>query len=153
MTPYWRIVPASAFSVMLHSAPSRPAPAGEIIRPRIMMQCRLVSFGQIEIDGRRFDHDVVIEEGRVRRRKKGPSKRRRAAFGHTPLSRDEAIPWSAPLLIIGTGASGQLPITDDLYRAAERRSVEVVARPTAEACELLTAADAKSVAAILHVTC
>jgi hypothetical protein len=35
----------------------------------------------------------------------------------------------------------------------ERRGVEVVARPTAEACKLLAAADARSVAAILHVTC
>jgi hypothetical protein len=119
----------------------------------MIMHCRLVSFGLIEIDGRSFEHDVVIEEGRIRRRKKGPSKPQRAAFGHTPLSADEAVPWSAPLLIVGTGVMGQLPITDDLYREAKRRSVEVVARPTAEACELLTAAHARSVAAILHVTC
>ena len=119
----------------------------------IIMEYRLVSFGQIEIDGRRFDHDVVIEEGRVRRRKKGPSKRHRAEYGHTPLTPDEAIPWSASMLIVGTGASGQLPITDDLYREAAKRRVEVVARPTAEACDLLAAADPKSVSAILHVTC
>jgi hypothetical protein len=118
-----------------------------------MMDCRLVSFGLIEIDGQRFDHDVVIELGRIRRRKKGPSKRRRAEYGHTPLSADEAIPWSAPRLIVGTGASGQLPITDDLYREAERHGVEIVARPTADACELLAAADAGATAAILHVTC
>ena len=117
------------------------------------MKCRLVSFGQIEIDGRRFDHDVVIEKGRVRKRKKGPSKPRRAAYGHTPLTPDEAVPWSAPLLIIGTGANAGLPVTDDLYREAANRRVEVVARPTAEACALLAAADPKSVAAVLHVTC
>jgi hypothetical protein len=117
------------------------------------MDCRLVSFGLIEIDGQRFDHGVVIEAGRVRRRKKGPSKRRRAEYGHTPLSAEEAIPWSARRLIVGTGANGQLPITDDLYREAERRGVEIVARPTAEACELLAATDAGSTAAILHVTC
>ena len=117
------------------------------------MQCRLISFGHIEIDGRRFDHDVVIEKGRIRRRKKGPSKRHRAEYGHTPLTPDETIPWSAPLLIVGTGASGQLPIANDLYREAEDRRVKLVARPTAEACDLVAAADPKSVAAILHVTC
>jgi hypothetical protein len=117
------------------------------------MKCRLVSFGQVEIDGERFDHDVVIEKGRVRRRKKGPSKHRRTEYGHTPLTSDEAIPWSAPLLIVGTGANGQLPITKDFYREASDRGVEVVARPTTEACDLLAAADPKSVAAILHVTC
>jgi hypothetical protein len=40
-----------------------------------------------------------------------------------------------------------------LYREAARRGVEVVARPTAEACEILAEADQKSVAAVLHVTC
>lgn len=116
-------------------------------------ECRLVTFGQIEIDGRRFDHDVVIEKGRIRRRKKGPSKRFRAEYGHTPLTSNEAIPWSARLLIVGTGANGALPIMNDFYCKAADRGVEVVARPTAEACDLLTAADPKSVAAILHVTC
>jgi hypothetical protein len=105
-----------------------------MIDMRNAMDCRLVSFGLIEIDGRRFDHDIVIEAGRIRRRKKGPSKRRRAEYGHTPLSADESIPWSAPRLIVGTGASGQLPITDDVYREAARRGVEVVALPTALAC-------------------
>jgi hypothetical protein len=117
------------------------------------MDCRLVSFGLIEIDGQRFDRDVVIEAGRVRRRKKGPSKRRRAEYGHTPLSADEAIPWSAPRLIVGTGVNGQLPITDDLYREARQRGVEVVAQPTAQACELFRVADEGSTAVILHVTC
>ena len=68
----------------------------------------------------------------------GPSKPRKAEYGHTPLTADEAIPWSAPRLIVGTGATGALPITDDLYREALERDVEVIARPTAEACDLLS---------------
>jgi hypothetical protein len=117
------------------------------------MDVRLVSFGQLEIDGRRFDNDVVLERGRVRRRKKGPSKVYRDRYGHTPLSTDESIPWSAPRLIVGTGADGQLPIMPELYREARRRGVEVIARPTAEACALLELADSREVAAVLHVTC
>jgi hypothetical protein len=124
-----------------------------MIDMRNAMDCRLVWFGLIEIDGRRFDHDIVIEAGRIRRRKKGPSKRRRAEYGHTPLSADESIPWSAPRLIVGTGASGQLPITDDVYRRGGAAGVEVVALPTALACELLSATDDPSTAAILHATC
>ena len=35
------------------------------------MKARLASFGRLELDGEQFDHDVVIERGTVRRRKKG----------------------------------------------------------------------------------
>jgi hypothetical protein len=117
------------------------------------MHARLVAFGQIEIDGQRFSHDVVVDGGRVRRRKKGPSKAYREHYGHTPLSADEVIPWSAHRLIVGTGAAGQLPITPELYLEAERRGIEIIDRPTPEACRLLEAADPADVAAILHVTC
>ena len=117
------------------------------------MKARLVAFGEIELDGRRFDHDVVVEAGGIRRRKKGPSKVSREQFGHTPLSAAEAIPWSAKRLIVGTGASGQLPLTQDLLEEARRRRVEIVAVPTADACRLLADADIGEVAAILHVTC
>ena len=117
------------------------------------MDAHLRAFGLLEIDGRRYEHDVVIEAGRIRKRKKGPSRPYRQDLGHTPLSADEAIPWSAPRLIIGTGASGQLPIMAGVYVEAERRGVEVIAEPTASACDRLRDLDPASYSAILHVTC
>ena len=117
------------------------------------MEARLISFGLIEIDGQRYEYDVVLEQGVIRKRKKGPSKVHRERYGHTPLSIDETIPWSASILIIGTGASGQLPIMPGLYEEARRRGVEVVAEPTAEACERLGSANPEDISAILHVTC
>ena len=117
------------------------------------MDAKLISFGEIEIDGRRFSHDVVIEGGRVRKRKKGPSKTFRGRFGHTPLSTSEAIPWSAARLIVGTGESGQMPVMAEVYAEAARRGVEIVALPTKRACDLLTREDGRGAAAILHVTC
>ena len=117
------------------------------------MNVRLVSFGEIEIDGKRLQHDVVIEDGRVRKRKKGPSKAYRGRFGHTPLSLDEAIPWSARRLIVGTGAAGQLPVMPEVLEEARRRGVDVIVRPTAEACVLLSSERDTGVSAILHVTC
>jgi hypothetical protein len=117
------------------------------------MDAALVAFGEIEIDGRRFDHDVVIESGRVRKRKKGPSKPYRDEYGHTPLSPEEAIPWSARRLIVGTGASGALPVMPELLAEAKRRGVEVVTLPTAEACALLAEVPDDELAAVLHVTC
>jgi hypothetical protein len=118
------------------------------------MDVRWIGFGEIEIDGRRYAHDVVIDRGHVTKRKKGPSKPHREAFGHTPLSTAEAIPWASPRLIVGTGASGLLPIMIEVRTEAERRGVELIVVPTERACALLreTTADT-SVSAVLHVTC
>ncbi|MGH8926485.1 MAG: MTH938/NDUFAF3 family protein [Acidimicrobiia bacterium] len=110
-------------------------------------------FGEIVIDGDRFDHDVVVVKGQVRRRKKGPSKVYREQYGHTPLSVAEEIPWSGPSLVIGTGAGGRLPVMDQVRDLAQARGVTLVELPTAEACRVLRSTKRKEVNAILHVTC
>ena len=117
------------------------------------MEVEYPGFGVIVIDGQRFDHDVVVEAGRVRARKKGPSKPYRHHYGHTPLSLQEEIPWSVPQLVVGTGASGRLPIMPETVEEARTRGVKLVALPTSEACELLRTIDRDQVFAILHVTC
>jgi hypothetical protein len=117
------------------------------------MEAQLLAFGSIEIDGRQYDHDVVIDQGAVRKRIKKPSKPQRTRYGHTPLSADENIPWGGSQLIVGTGAYGSLPITPELSQEAVRRGVELVAIPTADACGLITGLDPRDVNAILHVTC
>ena len=68
------------------------------------MKARLLGFGELEVEGKRYTHDVVIDGGKVRKRRKGPSKPFRERFGHTPLSTGEEIPWGGKRLIIGTGA-------------------------------------------------
>ena len=110
------------------------------------------TFGSIEIDGVTYEHDVVIEGRRIRKRKKGPSKSLRGGYGHTPLTAAEDIPWSCRRLVVGTGASGSLPITDDVIAEAERRGVELIVTPTVEAIEQLRRSGADT-NAILHVTC
>ena len=72
------------------------------------------SFGSIRIDGITYEHDVVIDHGEVRKRKKKPSKKLRDAFGHTPLSLEEKIPWKCRRLVVGTGAHGGLPVVKDI---------------------------------------
>lgn len=117
------------------------------------MKASWVRFGEIEIDGRRYEHDLVIDRGRVAKRSKKPSKPYRDRFGHTPLSADEDIPWGGERLIVGTGATGSLPIMSEVWREAKRRDVEIVAVPTEQALALLSDADTADVRAILHVTC
>jgi hypothetical protein len=110
------------------------------------------AFGSIRIDGIRYEHDVVIDRGRVRKRKKKPSRPLREAFGHTPLSIGEDIPWDCGRLVIGTGADGALPVMDEVKQEAVRRKVELLAVPTREAIVVL-GVDSGHSNAILHVTC
>jgi hypothetical protein len=116
------------------------------------MRATLVGFGVVEIDGRRYERDVIIDGGRVERRRKKASRPLRDRYGHTPLSLLEPIPWRSRL-IVGTGVDGALPIDGDVLAEAARRGVDLVAVPTAEACRLLSDADGTTTAAILHVTC
>jgi hypothetical protein len=115
------------------------------------MRFEAFSFGSIRIDGVAYEHDVVIDRGEVRRRKKKASKKYRDSFGHTPLSVDEDIPWRCHRLVIGTGA-GALPVMDDVKKEAKRRHVELLVLPTAEAIRELES-NPEETNAILHLTC
>jgi hypothetical protein len=115
------------------------------------MRFEAFSFGSIRIDGVTYDHDVVIDRKHVRKRKKKPSKEFREAFGHTPLSIKEDIPWKCQRLVIGTG-TGNLPVMDAVKREAKRRGVKLVILPTSEAIADLTD-HPDGTNAVLHVTC
>jgi hypothetical protein len=118
----------------------------------VAMRFEQFAFGSIRVDGTTYDHDLVIDRGRVRKRKKGPSKRLRSRFGHTPLSLDEDIPWDCRRLVIGSGAAGALPVVDDVAKEASRRGVDLIVLPTSDAIEELERAPSGT-NAILHVTC
>jgi hypothetical protein len=86
------------------------------------MRFEAFSFGSICIDGTTYEYDVVIDRGRIRKRKKKPSKKFRDTFGHTPLSIEEEIPWKCRRLVIGTG-TGALPVMEEVTREARRRKI------------------------------
>ena len=109
------------------------------------------SFGSIRIDGISYDHDVVIDRGEVRKQKKKASKKFREAFGHTPLSLEEGIPWKCRRLVVGTG-TGAMPVMEEVKAEAQRRKIELLILPTAEAIEELKRRPEGS-NAILHLTC
>jgi hypothetical protein len=108
------------------------------------------SFGSITIDGQRYDHDLIIENGEIRARDKKASKRWKSEFGHTPLSPEEDIPWSAGRLVVGTGAQGMLPVMDAVKEEAKTRGVTLASMPTEEAVRCINDEDTNL---ILHLTC
>ena len=115
------------------------------------MRFQKFSFGVIRIDDVTYEHDIVIDRGDVRKRKKKPSKKFREEFGHTPISIEEKIPWRCRRLIIGTG-TGALPVMDDVKSEAKRRKITLLILPTVEAIEELKKHPDET-NAILHVTC
>lgn len=118
-----------------------------------ILKIKLVSFGEIDIEGRHYGHDVIIDKGLVRKRKKKSSKAYSSRYGHTPLSVKEDIPWHGSRLFIGTGAYGSLPVMPEVYEEARKKGIEIIAKPTVEICELVKKYEPDDVNAILHVTC
>jgi len=109
-------------------------------------------FGSIQIDGIQYEHDIVIDRGKISKRRKKASKKLRGSYGHTPLSLEEDIPWKCQRLVVGTGASGAMPVVQELQLEAKKRNIELVVLPTHEAIDLLQQ-KADGTNAILHVTC
>jgi len=115
------------------------------------MRFEAFSFGSICIDGVTYEHDVLIDRGQVRKRKKKASKKFGDAFGHTPLSIEEEIPWKCRKLVIGTG-TGALPVMEEVKQEAKRRCIQLLVLPTAQAIQVLQE-NPDGANAILHVTC
>ena len=49
------------------------------------MRFQKFSFGSIRIDGTTYEHDVVVDCGQVRKRKKKPSKKFRHTHAASPI--------------------------------------------------------------------
>ncbi len=117
-------------------------------------------FGYIVIDGRRYDHDVVICIDRVVDRPKHLSREYSGLYGHTPLSRREleyivGECSGFDTIVIGTGQYGYLPVMDDAKNYLKTLNVEVVYEKTPNTIEIINrlVRNKKKILAILHVTC
>lgn len=116
--------------------------------------CDATGFGWIEIDGERYEHDVLIRlGGKVKKRKKKLSKR---IYGtsHT-ISLDEArhvFEKGARALVIGAGQYDSVRLSPEAekYFARKGCDVRLVATPKALAAWNEAPADAVG---LFHVTC
>lgn len=129
-----------------------PEGSGAPSKPKLV-KVRLLENGKLELYGKRYATDVVVEAGKVRRRRKKPSRELRERCGHTPLTTAEKLPWDGKRLIVGTGLSGAMPVAADIYVKAENIGVEIVAAPLAEALVLLDEVERSQAFAVLHIGC
>src|SRR2546421_558113 len=105
----------------------------------------------LELIGHAYDL-VVVHLTKAQQSKLVTGQPIRCAYGHTPLSAAEDIPWRCRRLVIGTGAEGALPVLQQVREEVRRRKIDLVVVPTAEAIGVL-AQTTKDTNAILHLTC
>jgi hypothetical protein len=59
------------------------------------VKVKYLGFGSVEIDGQRYENDVVVRSCRVEKRKKKLSKHLKEKYGHTPCPSLRIFPGTA----------------------------------------------------------
>lgn len=118
------------------------------------------SFGNITIDGRKYNHDVYLFiDGTLQKRDKSHSPR---IAGHRSLSEWELkqlLKGDPEILIIGMGQSGVLPMTDGAINIIDsltkEKNVQLIQGKTPEILNKTNEAlkSSKKVAGVFHTTC
>jgi len=111
-------------------------------------------FGQVTIEGNRYEHDVIIRlDGQVKKRKKKLSKKIYGTSHIISLEEAEYIYQEGmERLIIGTGQTGLVKLSDQAAGYFKANKCPVDLRPTPEAIAVWNEARG-AVVALLHVTC
>jgi hypothetical protein len=111
-------------------------------------------FGAITIDGKTYDHDVVVRlSGEVVKRKKKLSKK---LYGTSHvLSEDEArflFEKGCDQIVIGSGQMGNVHLSPEAEAYFDKKGCEVLLKPTPEAILTFNRSRAKRIG-LFHVTC
>lgn len=111
-----------------------------------MVRISHYEFGSYIIDGKRYERDIKIIDGRI------------TSWHNHHLALDDvedAVKSHPEIIIIGTGMHGVLEVTDEIRDYIESRGIELVIVKTKEACSEFNSLTlhGKKVAAILHGTC
>jgi hypothetical protein len=118
------------------------------------MEIEGTTFGTITIDGKTYEHDVIIRlSGEVVKRKKKLSKK---YYGTSHvLSKDEAkfvFERGCEQLILGSGQMGNVHLSPEAEAYFAKRDCKVLLQPTPEAIQVFNRSNAKKVG-LFHVTC
>lgn len=106
-------------------------------------------FGSIVIDGRTYRDDLLIWPGHIKHDWW-------RSEGHLLQLPDlaEALAAAPQVLVVGTGESGRMQVDPELVAYLKDKGIELVARPTREACRSINElAGKRRLAAALHLTC
>jgi len=112
------------------------------------------SFGSITVDGKIYDHDVIIRlSGEVLKRKKKLSKK---YYGTSHvISEDEAkfvFEKGCEQLILGSGQMGNVTLSPEAKAYFAKKGCKVILQPTPKAIAAFNKSRARK-AGLFHVTC
>ena len=118
------------------------------------MEIESTKFGNITIDGKTYEHDVVIRlSGEVVKRKKKLSKK----YYDTShmMSKDEAkfvFEKGCAEVIVGSGQMGNVHLSPEAEAYFAKKGCKVLLQPTPEAIRAFNKSHAKKIG-LFHVTC
>ena len=118
------------------------------------MEIENTTFGSITVDGKTYEHDVLIRlSGEVVKRKKKLSKK---YYGTSHvLSKDEAKFVSergCNQLIVGSGQMGNVRLSPEAEAYFVKKDCKVLLRATPEAIQVFNKSRSKKIG-LFHVTC
>ncbi len=118
------------------------------------MKIEGTEFGNITIDGKTYDFDVVIRlSGEIVKRKKKLSKR---CYGTSHVvSKDEAkfvYEDGCKELILGTGQDDNVRLSEEAAEYFDKKGCKVNAQPTPEAIDVFNKSRKRKIG-LFHVTC
>ena len=106
------------------------------------------SFGKINIDGKEYNHDVIISSDGINDWWREES--------HWVNFDDikEIVEKKPKTIIFGTGASGIMRVADETKKFLEASGTKVIIEPTEKACDIYNKSfKEKGIIAALHLTC
>ncbi len=118
------------------------------------MKIESTEFGNITIDGKKYEFDVVIRlSGEIVKRKKKLSKR---YYGTSHVvSKDEAKfvhEDGCRELVLGTGQDDNVRLSKEAAEYFDKKGCKVIAQPTPDAIETFNRSK-KGTIGLFHVTC
>ena len=111
------------------------------------MEINSTSFGQVTIDGKKYEHDVWIFPDDTIKRRTTDHDFSREEFEMLAQKNPETI-------IIGTGQAGVVRVGEEARNAAREKGIHLMIAKTPDAIKIFNELKKeKRVAAAIHVTC
>ncbi len=106
-------------------------------------------FGDIEIDGQSYTHDVIIFPDHVM-----SDWWRNEGHVLNPEDLEAVLSADVEVLVVGQGANGRMRVSQATRREIKAAGINLISQKTHDAVETYNALrDEKKVAAALHLTC